>query len=162
MNLKKSLILIFIASITMQNVFALNSHDFFKCFIKAADEIIYETRVTNQGDKTRICHNLSQETIDSYFEKLTKIHNGRIYYYSESELNELELIQLYNYMKNDMDCYANKVTPGALINDIINSRTYYRNLSLVEKTLSRMIGEEYDANEYTRLEQLDFSYCKKK
>jgi hypothetical protein len=144
---------------------SLNSKEFLDCFIKAANESIVEIKESDdKNSKVRICDELSQDLINKYTSKFTFIDGGKLYYYSAESMGQEKLIDLYDYMKDEMNCYAPKVSNGGLIPDIINSRTYYRNMELTQMALEKIGGVElwdkfFSPSGYKRLNELDLSYC---
>lgn len=146
---------------------SINSKDFVECFVKASNEIITETRLKDdKSDKKRMCNQLSQKTIDKFISKFSEIQNGDLMYYSAESMAKEKIGELYDYMKDDMDCYATKGSPASLFGAIGNSPTYHRNLNIVESAVDRMIGFEmwgsfFKSKAYVQLKDIDFSYCQK-
>ena len=145
---------------------SINSKDFVECFVKASNEVISETRLEDEkSDKKRMCNKLSQKTIDSYISKFTEVHNGELVHYSKESMGSEKIGELYDYKKDEMDCYATKGSTGSLFGAIGNSPTYHRNLDLVQSALDRMIGFEmwgsfFSSKAYVQLKDIDFSYCR--
>lgn len=164
--MKKSLILLLICQ-SLPSFASMNSRQFLNCFVKASNEVIAENRAgDNEGRKVRICRELSQKNIDAFLKKLSVIEDGQIKYYSAKAMNELRLIDLYDYLKNEMNCYGNKVKDqnGSLVGAFVNSASYHRNLDLTEEALNRMAGVEmwdkaFSPSGYKYLNEFDFSYC---
>lgn len=146
---------------------SLNSKEFVNCFVKAVNETVAELKESgSKNEKLRICDELSQNTIDRYIEKFSVIEDGQIKYYSGSSMGQEKLIDLYDYMKDDMDCYGNKVKQtGSLFGAFANSASYHRNLNLTEAALNKMANIEmwdkaFSPSGYKTLAELDLSYCK--
>jgi hypothetical protein len=146
---------------------SLDSKAFVDCFVKAANETILEIReIDKKSDKKRMCNQLGQENVDKYISKFSEIQNGELVYYSKESMGKEILIDLYNYMKDDMNCYAEKGSSASLVGALINGPTYTRNTNLVEAALNKMSGLEmwdkfFSPSGYNKLEDIDFSYCSK-
>lgn len=157
------------AVISTSSFAQLNSMEFRDCFVKAVNESIVDLKANGKkSQKKRICDELSQKTIDRITEKLTIVEDGQLKYYSAESMGKERMVDVYDYLKNDMDCYGNAIEgqDGALVGAIINSRSYNRNLKLVDRALDRMAGQDLwgkffgTSDIYKTLDELDLSYCK--
>ncbi|WP_127716345.1 hypothetical protein [Halobacteriovorax sp. HLS] len=163
----KSTISILFMLLTFSSNASVNSKEFVECFVKASNEIIQEIQKSDiKSEKKRMCDHLSQETIDNYLSMFSEIQNGRLVYYSKESMGAEKIGKLYDYMKDEMDCYKAKGNTASLFGAIANSPTYHRNLDLVESAINRMIGFEmwdsfFNPNAYIQLKDIDFSYCSK-
>lgn len=168
--MKKLLITLSLMGVCSSAMAQLNSKEFVSCFVKAANEVIQEYK--DHGTKSqrkRICNELSQQYIDRMTAKFSEIHNGRIVYYSAESMAQEHMIDIYNYISDDMDCYGNAIEGqnGSLVGALINSGAYRRNLHLTDATLDKMTGINLwghffgKSHMYDSLGELDFSYCNK-
>lgn len=147
----------------------INSKQFVECFVRAANEVIQEYReLGSKFQQKRICSELSQEYIGRLTEKFSEIDSGRIIYFSAESMAHERMIDIYEYIKEDMNCYVNAIEGqnDTLLGDIINSPTYHRNLNLTNAALDKMTGVNLrghffgKSQMYDTLDKLDFSYCK--
>lgn len=161
--LKKAIIMLSLISGTTYA--QIDSKQFVDCFEKAVNDVIIEIK-ENGGDTTRICDELSPETKDIYIGKFSEIENEQIRYYSASDMGQQRIIDLYDYMKDEMDCYGSKVKrSGDLFSALMNSKSYHRNLNLVESALNKMISAKmwdkaFSPTGYKTINVLNLSYCK--
>lgn len=147
----------------------INSKEFVNCFVKATNEVIVELQNgDSKSKKKRLCEELSQETTDRLIEKFSVIEGGQLKYYSAKSMGQERMIDIYDYIKNDMDCYGLPLEgqKGSLVGAIANSFAYNKNLDLADAALDRMTGIDLwgsffgEARIYDTLDELDLSYCK--
>lgn len=146
----------------------INSKKFVDCFVKATNEVIADLKVNGtKSQKKRICDELSQKTVDRLIEKFSVVEGGRLKYYSAKSMGQERMIDLYDYIKDDMNCYGNALEGqnGSLVGAIANSFSYNRNLKLADKALDKMTGIDLwgsffgESRIYDTLDELDLSYC---
>lgn len=145
----------------------INSHEFVDCFEKAVNDVIVEIKEEG-GDTTRICDRLSDETKSAIAYKYTMyVDDGVAVPYPANIIGKYRMIDFYDYLKDEMDCYGLKVEDqnGSLAGALLNSRSYHRNLNLTERALDKMISAEMwdkflSPSAYDTLNEFDLSYCK--
>lgn len=167
--MKKLMISATLMIVSASSFAQINSKQFVDCFVKATNEVIVELQNgDSKSKKKRLCEELSQETVDRLIEKFTVVEGGVLKYYSANSMGQERMVDLYNYIKNDMDCYGLPLEgqKGSLVGAIANSFAYNKNLDLADAALDRMTGIDLwgsffgEARIYDTLDELDLSYCK--
>lgn len=161
------LALLFILTLTSSAFAQINSIQFVDCFEKAVNETINEIKADG-GDTTRICDSLSAQQKDIYIAKFTEVKDGALVSYSAANMAQERVIDLYEYMKDDMKCYSDKMKGGgeSLVSALVNSKSYKRNTNLTEMAINKMINAEmwdsfFSPSGYDELGTFDMSYCQK-
>src|SRR5690606_16681617 len=109
---------------------SLNSLEFLECFERASDEVITEIIHSENISTKRLCEKLSEKDLEMLHFKLSFMKNREIRYYSAEEVSELTIQQMYDYLKDHVNCYAPVTKGEGLIDAVINSPSYHRNLKL--------------------------------
>ncbi|MFG1484049.1 hypothetical protein ABMA79_01775 [Halobacteriovorax sp. HFRX-2_2] len=164
-NLVISTALVLLSSSSMAQI---NSKQFVDCFVKATNEVIADLHVNgSKSKKKRLCKELSQEMVDRLIEKFTVIEGGELKYYSADSMGKERMIDIYDYIKDDMSCYGDAVEGqgGSLFGALANSFAYNKNLKLTDMALDKMAGQDlwdkaFSPSIYKNLNDLDLSYCK--
>lgn len=142
--------LFLVASLLSTNVFAqIDGTQFLDCFKKATQEVIVELKAEGKGKG--ICSNLSQDNVESLMSILTDV--------DAEEMSKTRAIDLYDVLKNKVECYKPVTKDTGIIPDFINVKSYHQNMNLTQRALSKMIGTKVFKEGYHELADLDLSYC---
>lgn len=143
------------------NAFAkVDGVQFIDCFKKATSEVISEMKA--EGKTKGICETLPEKSLAEIIGVFSEINpvTGDLDYISAEDLGEVTARNVYEAIKNKVECFKGSVKGGGLVPGILNTGSYHRNLSLTERALTKMIGVKLFSNKgHKELSKLDLSYC---
>ena len=153
----KKLVILIAMSMSFAAHASLDSLEFIDCFERAANEVISDIRASNSHSTKRICENLPEKDLEIIHFKLSYMKDRKIQYYSAEDVGALRVQEMYDYLKNHVNCYSAVTKGGGLIDAMINSPTYHRNLKLTKLIMQKITN---GAKSSERISEVDLSYCK--
>ncbi len=148
-----------VATLLTTNVFAkIDGEQFLKCFDKASQEVIQELKV--EGKAKGICSHLSEENLNSLITVFADIDaQNNITWVSADEMGKVRARDIYDILKNKVECYKPVTKDTGIIPDLINIKSYHQNMNLTQRAISKMIGTKVFKEGYHELADLNLSYC---
>lgn len=149
----------FLAAFLSTSVFAqINGEQFLNCFKKASDEVIIELK--SEGKTSGVCSHLSQENLDKLVSVFADTDSqNNITWVSSDVMAKVHMIDIYDILKNEVECFKPVTKDTGLIPDLINVKSYHQNMNFTQRTLSKMIDAHIFKVGHDELSKFDFSYC---
>lgn len=150
-----------VATLLTSNVFAkIDGEQFLKCFDKASQEVIQELKAEGKGKG--ICSRLSEDNINDLVSVFADVDvQNNVTWVSADEMSKVRARDIYDILKNEVECYKPITKDTGIIPDFINIKSYHQNMNLTQRAISKMIGTKVFKEGYHELADLDLSYCGK-
>lgn len=181
----KKIVIFCVIALGTFNSYALDGFQFVKCFEAATNQTIldYKTVVEKEkieiktpgtlgevvdtkevpitkGDTTRICDQLSKNSIVEIKKDFIEVYNGHEIPYDSEDIVLATVGDLFSTLRKKVDCYQAYTAKSGLVPTVVNRITEIRNTNLTRDALSKMIGASAEKNLNKSLEELDLKFCK--